>query len=129
MKELLTGMSVVVFICGSLLSCLFIPILQRELDILKDVVWNSHRIRCQKDTYLPDGIPEHIYNFPEEYKPKDCGKSIYYTLHRQELSKQQMGCCHTLLCTHRSVLHLVMMIRATKIFNFGNAYIYCKNIM
>ena len=47
--------------------------------MFKDVVLNSRRIRSQKYTYLPDGIPEHIYSFPEEYKLKDCGKWIHYT--------------------------------------------------
>ena len=63
-----------------ILFCLYVGhffltfILQRDLDMFKDVVLNSRRIRSQKYTYLPDGIPEHIYSFPEEYKLKDCGK-------------------------------------------------------
>lgn len=50
-----------------------IPVVQRELDIFKDMVWNSHRIRAQKDTVLPDGIPNHIYSFPEQYGLEECG--------------------------------------------------------
>jgi hypothetical protein len=50
-----------------------IPIIQKQLDIFKDTVWNSHRIRAQKDTRLPDGVPNHIYAFPEEYGLEECG--------------------------------------------------------
>ena len=42
-----------------------IPVLQKQLDTFKTVVWNVHRIRTQKDTLLPDGVPDHIYDFPE----------------------------------------------------------------
>jgi hypothetical protein len=58
----------------SLLAFLFIPILQKQLDIFKETIWNSHRIRLQKDTNLPHGVPNHIYNFPEEHGLEECGK-------------------------------------------------------
>lgn len=48
-----------------LLAFLLIPVVQKELDLFRTVVWNSHKIRTQKDTALPDEIPDHIYNFPE----------------------------------------------------------------
>lgn len=51
-----------------------VPILQKEIDLFKDVVWNNHRIRFQNDTYLPDGVPNHIYDFPQEYGLEDCGE-------------------------------------------------------
>ena len=35
--------------------------------------WNTHRIRQQKDTELPSGIPNHIYSLPEEYNLEECG--------------------------------------------------------
>ncbi len=57
-----------------LLSFLFIPVIQRELDKFKDTVWNSHRIREQKDTNLPAGVPNHIYQFPGNYELEDCGR-------------------------------------------------------
>ena len=44
-----------------------IPIIQREVDIFKEHIWNSRRIRAQKDTQLPNGVPNHIYVFPEKY--------------------------------------------------------------
>ena len=37
-----------------------IPVIQREVDIFKDHVWNSHRISVQKDTQLPNGASNHI---------------------------------------------------------------------
>ncbi|KAK6173659.1 hypothetical protein SNE40_017071 [Patella caerulea] len=56
-----------------ILAFVFIPILQRELDTFKEVIWNSHRIRCQKNTVLPHGIPNHIYSFPDKYDLEECG--------------------------------------------------------
>ena len=50
-----------------------IPLIQRELDEFKEVVWNTHRIRRQNNTFMPDGIPNHIYAFPKEYGLEECG--------------------------------------------------------
>ena len=57
-----------------LLAFVMIPLLQKELDTFKDTIWNTHRIRQQKDTVLPHGIPEHIYNFPSEYGLEESGR-------------------------------------------------------
>jgi hypothetical protein len=51
-----------------------IPIMQKELDLFKETIWNTHRIRAQKDTCLPCVIPNHIYTFPQEYGIEECGK-------------------------------------------------------
>ena len=51
-----------------------VPLIQREVDIFKDNVWNIHRIRDQKVVYLPAGVPNHVYNFLEEYNLRQCGK-------------------------------------------------------
>ncbi|KAK3747967.1 hypothetical protein QZH41_019446 [Actinostola sp. cb2023] len=59
-----------------ILAFIMIPMLQRELDVFKDTIWNSHRIRHQKDVQLPSGVPDHIYNFPEEYNLEECGLPI-----------------------------------------------------
>ncbi|XP_028412126.1 uncharacterized protein LOC114534852 [Dendronephthya gigantea] len=59
-----------------LLAFLMIPVLQKELDIFKESVWNTHRIRAQKNTNLPDGIPNHIYSFPELYGFEDKGWAV-----------------------------------------------------
>ena len=48
--------------------------IQREVDIFKDNVWHIHRIRDQKGVCLPSGVPNHNYNFPEEYNLRQCGK-------------------------------------------------------
>ena len=53
-----------------------IPIIQKELEEFKNTVWNTHRIRFQKETVLPDGMPEHIYSFPEKYGLEECGKVL-----------------------------------------------------
>ena len=60
-----------------LLAFLLIPVVQKELDLFRTVVWNSHKIRTQKDTALPDGISDHIYNFPETYDLEECGMTVH----------------------------------------------------
>ncbi|CAH3161120.1 unnamed protein product [Pocillopora meandrina] len=55
-----------------LLAFIMVPLVQKELDVFRETVWNTHRIRAQKDTVLPDGIPDNIYNFPEQYDLEDC---------------------------------------------------------
>ena len=50
-----------------------IPLMQKELDIFKDTIWNAHRIHKRKDAELPAGIPDHIYSFPQEYDMEECG--------------------------------------------------------
>ena len=46
-----------------LLAFIMVPLVQKELDVFRETVWNTHthRIRAQKDTVLPDGIPDHIH--------------------------------------------------------------------
>ena len=56
-----------------MLAYVMIPVMERELKIFQET-WNSHRIRRQNKTTLPDGIPNHIYSFPEEYGLQECGK-------------------------------------------------------
>lgn len=60
-----------------LLAYIMVPMLQKELDTFKDTVWNTHRIRAQKETMLPDGIPNHIYDFPEQYDLEECGTYMH----------------------------------------------------
>lgn len=62
------------FIFRKLLAFIMIPLIQNELDIFRNTVWNSHRIRAQKNTILPDGIPNHIYSFPGQYGLEECGR-------------------------------------------------------
>ena len=59
-----------------LLAYIMIPVMQKELDTFKETIWNTHRIRSQKDTYLPCGIPNHIYPFPEEYGLEECSNNV-----------------------------------------------------
>ena len=55
-----------------------IPIMQREVTTFVDVVWNCHRIREQRDTFLPDGVPNHIYSFRDKYGLEDCGYLLLF---------------------------------------------------
>ena len=41
---------------GKLLAFIMVLLIQREVDIFKDDVWNMHRIRDQKSVYFPSGI-------------------------------------------------------------------------
>jgi len=41
------------------------PLLQREMEEIKDD-WNQHRIRLQKKTDRPNGVPNDLYDFPDE---------------------------------------------------------------
>lgn len=59
-----------------LLAFVFIPVIQKEMNIFRETVWNSHRIRKQKDAQLPKGIPNHVYHFPEKYGAEDCGWQV-----------------------------------------------------
>ena len=51
----------------NLLAYVYIPVIQKEVDIFRVSVWNTHRTRKQKEKILPTGVPDHIYNYPEQY--------------------------------------------------------------
>ena len=55
---------------------MYIPVIQKELDLFRKCVWNNHRTRKQKGKELPAGVPEHIYHFPEQYGGEQCGISV-----------------------------------------------------
>ena len=59
-----------------LLAYVYIPVIQKELDIFRECVWNNHRSRKQKGKYLSAGVPEHIYHFPEQYGGEHCGITV-----------------------------------------------------
>lgn len=56
-----------------MLAFIMVPLVQKEVDVFRESVWNSHRIRGQKGTVLPDGIPNHMYSFSEKYGLEECG--------------------------------------------------------
>ena len=59
------------------MAFIFVPVIQMEMDVFIETVWNSHRIRQQKDAQLPKGIPNHVYHFPEKYGAEECGMYTY----------------------------------------------------
>jgi len=59
------------------LAFVMIPLIQKQLDDFRDLVWNPHRIRHQKNTLMADGIPNHMYDFPERYGLEQCGEELY----------------------------------------------------
>ena len=65
-----------------ILAYVFIPIVQREIDLFVEL-WNNSRTRLQRNTLMPDGIPNVIYNSPEQYGLEDKG----WNLCREELAE------------------------------------------
>ena len=60
------------FIFRAIFAFIYIPLLQRELDIFKGTICKSHRGRKQRNKELSNGISEHVYNFPENYGGFKC---------------------------------------------------------
>ena len=58
----------------NLLAYVFIRVIQQEMDIFRSTIWNSHRVRQQRDAQMPKGVPNHLYSFPEAYGAKEFGK-------------------------------------------------------
>ena len=58
-----------------MLAFVFIPVMQKEMDIFRETIWNSHRVRSQKEAQMPKGIGNHLYAFPESYGTQECGMS------------------------------------------------------
>lgn len=56
-----------------MLAYVYIPVIQKELDVFGVSVWNAHRIRKQKEKELPVGVPEHIHTCPERHGGEKCG--------------------------------------------------------
>ena len=57
-----------------MLAYIFLPVIEKEMETFRSSVWNSHRVRKQKDAQLPKGIPDHLYCFPEKYDSQQCGE-------------------------------------------------------
>ena len=60
------------------MAYLMISLIQREILAFVDS-WNSHRIRKQKGVVLPEGTPNHKYNFREDYGLENCGTFHFNT--------------------------------------------------
>ena len=58
-----------------ILAYVYIPIIQRELDIFT-TQWNTHRIRTQNKLQLPSGVPQHMFQFPEKYGGENKGSPL-----------------------------------------------------
>ena len=50
-----------------MLAFVYIPIVQKQLDIFRETVWNHQRGRKQTNKELPTGIPEFIFQNPEAH--------------------------------------------------------------
>ncbi|PFX22386.1 hypothetical protein AWC38_SpisGene13094 [Stylophora pistillata] len=56
-----------------MLAYVYIPVIQKQLDVFKTSVWNNHRIRRQRQKKLPTRIPDHIYMCPDKHGGEKCG--------------------------------------------------------
>ncbi|XP_066925387.1 uncharacterized protein [Clytia hemisphaerica] len=54
-----------------MLAFVYIPVIQRELDVFRETVWNHQRGRKQENKSLPTGIPEFIHEHPEEFESEN----------------------------------------------------------
>ena len=54
-----------------MLAFVYIPVIQKELDVFRETVWNHQRGRKQVNKNLPTGIPEFIHENPEEFDSED----------------------------------------------------------
>ena len=62
------------------MAFVYVPVVQKQLDIFRETIWNNHRGRKQRAKELPCGVPEHIYNFPGSYRAENCA---YYVTDTQ----------------------------------------------
>ena len=58
-----------------ILAFVYIPIIQRECEVFVNY-WNSHRIRYQENLEIPTGVPEHIFDFPDQYGGMNMGTHV-----------------------------------------------------
>ena len=72
-KQITLTKTLALFICRNMLAYVYIPVVQKELDVFRVSVWNNHRVRKQKGKELPTGVPEHIYTCPEQHGGEKCG--------------------------------------------------------
>ena len=85
-----------------LLAFLMIPVVQKRLDVFRTVVWNSQRIRAQKDR-----VPDHIYGFLDMYGLEDCDmvmSHLYMLMHFMHMYSA-LTCIH-----HIPELHEVSLL-------------------
>jgi len=59
-----------------MLAYVYIPVTQKELDVLRVSVWNAQGICNQKGKELPVGVPEHIYTCSERHDGEKCGFAV-----------------------------------------------------
>ena len=61
------------------LAVVLVTMLEQELS---DFVayWNSHRIRCNRSIECPSGIPEDMFDMPEEFGKRIKYLYNYYTI-------------------------------------------------
>ena len=103
-----------------MLAYVYIPVVQKELDVFRVSVWNNHRVRKQNGKELPTGVPEHIYTCPEQHGGEKCGIPItdqqlqevaeFSHVHGQvraicskTVAKLHANCCHRAAYQMRSL--------------------------
>ena len=59
-----------------MLAYIYIPVIQKELDIFRTTVWNHGRGRKQVNKQLPTGVPDLIFTNPENYNGQNYGLEL-----------------------------------------------------
>ena len=85
-----------------------IPVMQRELDEFRLTVWNTHRIRAQKETLMADGIPDHIFAFPERYGMEKKGFSFICSIRVRNMNIRSGHLSKLLVSLHSYISQLHM---------------------
>ena len=112
-----------------MLAFVYIPVLQKELDVFRTTIWNNHRSRYQRGKELPVGVPEHIYNFPESYGGENCGLPVTEEQLREvaELSNVLEGTDDFLSTSFRQECERhIEHVDAVKPSEAAMAYLYLK---
>ena len=59
-----------------MIAYVYIPAVQKELDIFQKTVWNSHCGQKQQNKQLPCGVHDHIYYHPDQDGGEQCGYAV-----------------------------------------------------
>eukprot|EP00794_Sanderia_malayensis_P002235 gene2235-2546_t len=59
-----------------LMAFVYVPVVQKQLDIFQETILNNQRGRKQRAKMLPCGMPEHIYSFPKRYGARNCAYNV-----------------------------------------------------
>lgn len=88
----------------------FIDLLKTDLEIIMET-WNAHRVRKTKESEIPAGIPNFLFDTPTYYGYNNVGKmtnqdtvsickELYPTLYNTEYMQYEEWALNLMLCNH-----------------------------